>query len=597
VPLGWLKRRFGGRPEPVATEPRVSPVATSAAADLRFKEAPSLIRAPIASADYQAALHVLERELAGQSGATEPEMAFWRVQCLTELGELEEALEVAESALDDHPEVADLYLAQARIHQHRGNSVEREEALSMAQHYAPASTAVLNMLGDLSREKKDNKGAISYYAESLGLQYSARTAMLLASAYSESDMFEESEKIIREALDRFPDDYHLLGNLGRLLTTTDRYEDAIEILHRLADLPVLDIQLWADLTYVHYCFGELKQAEYYVRKILSIEPSNYGASYYLGLIQLARGEFSEAWENYRWRMLASMKHGRHYSFPDWEGTPSPERTLLIFAEQGLGDQIMFSGCLPEVLDAGQRVLLECDERLTELFARSFPQARVVPWAKHRRADWTGDVGEIDCQIAMGDLPGLYRRSVDSFPDHGGYLKPDPSKVARWRTRLAELGEGSRIGISWRGGTVKTRRSIRSIEPEDWEALLAIPDAHFISLQYGDVDEDLKTFSEIHGVRIHHWQEAIDDYDETAALVAALDGVSTVCTAIAHLTGALGQRGWVATPVIPEWRYMTGGRRWLWYPQMTLVRQEQLGEWGGVMAEIARDVSAHCRRAC
>lgn len=591
MPLDWLKKKLQQRTSTVVTEPGESRGTAEAPSDLRFTEAPSSIHRFVATADYQQAMQILEDE---HAGAPEPETVFWLIRCLTELGQLKKALEATESALDRYPDIADFYLAQAEILRQEGKNAECREALSMAQHYAPASTKVLNFLGDLSLQEKDSEEAIENYADSLRLHYSVDTAKLLAKAYSDANRFDESEQIVREALEKSPDDYQLLGRLGRLLTVTDRYEEAIEIQRRLADLPVVDTQIYADLTYVHYCLGELDQAQYYVGKILSIEPANYNARYYLGLIQLAKGDFSQAWDNYSWRMLASMVHGPRFAFPEWNGVTSADRTLLIFAEQGLGDQIMFCGCVPQVLSAGQKVLLECDERLTGLYQRSFPEARVAPWAKYSKLKWTEDAGNIDYQIAMGDLPGLYRRSADAFPDHGGYLKADPEKVARWRKRLSDLGDDCWIGISWRGGTVKSRRSIRSIEPEDWGPLLAIPNAHFVSLQYGEVDEDIKAFTEAHGIQVHHWQEAIDDYDETAALIAAMDGVATVCTAVAHLTGALGQRGWVATPVIPEWRYMTGGEHWLWYPQMALVRQEKLGDWHDVMETITHQVSTLCR---
>jgi len=597
MPLTWWRRRANHGGSGGARPPR----AKSADADgdsraLTYSEPPEKIRELITLQDYEGALQVLDEDAPKAKEIADPESDYWQVVCLIEVARFEEASRAVEGAIDEHPDCADLYYAQALLLNQQGLATECEEALSLALHYAPASTSILNMLGDIRRMHKDNEGAIAYFSRSLECDFSAETASKLVSIYSESGRLDEAEALVRQGLERVPDNYNLQGNLGRLLMMTDRYEEAIQVQKRLVEVPVLNIQLYRDLTYVHYCLGELDQAKYYLNKILSIEPASYDARYYLGLIQLAQGDFSEAWDNYRWRLIASMEHGRHYAFPEWDGKPTSDTTLLIYAEQGLGDQIMFCGCVPELLARGQRVILECDERLAALFARSFPQARVVPWAKDRKAAWIGEVGRIDCQIAMGDLPGLYRRSQDAFPDHRGYLKPDPEKVAKWRERLGRLQGSCSIGISWRGGTIKSRRSIRSIEPPDWAPLLALPDTDFISLQYGEVRDDLKAFSETHGVTVHHWQEAIDDYDETAALVAALDGVVTVCTAIAHLTGAVGQIGWVATPVIPEWRYMTGGERWLWYPQMALIRQTRIGHWREVMDTIASRASEGCLNA-
>ena len=159
-------------------------------------------------------------------------------------------------------------------------------------------------------------------------------------------------------------------------------------------------------------------------------------------------------------------------------------------------------------------------------------------------------------------------------------------MAYWRARLDALGPGAKIGISWRGGTTRTRRRLRSISLGDWRPVLDLPGATFVSLQYHrDAPEEVDAFRRDTGVAIHHWQDAIDDYDETAALVCALDAVVSVCTAVVHLGGALGRPVYVVVPFSPEWRYGLVGDSMPWYPSVKLFRQREVGEWTGPIAEI------------
>ena len=139
------------------------------------------------------------------------------------------------------------------------------------------------------------------------------------------------------------------------------------------------------------------------------------------------------------------------------------------------------------------------------------------------------------------MPRFIRRGLDDFPRHQGYLKADPERIASWRERLDQMGSGLKVGIAWAGGVRKTRRALRSIPLERWRPVLQTPAVHFASLQYtADAGATVAALREQHGVRVEHWNEAISDYEETAALVCALDLVISVCTAVIHLGGALGR---------------------------------------------------------
>jgi hypothetical protein len=297
------------------------------------------------------------------------------------------------------------------------------------------------------------------------------------------------------------------------------------------------------------------------------------------------GDYGRGWVDYESRLLSAKQPPRSRRLPRWHGGALGGRTLLVYGDQGLGDEIMFASCLKEVAREAGRCIIECAPKLVPLFARSFAGAEVYAWA------WDGPVADdgrdADLEIPLSSLPLYRRRSLADFPAHSGYLVADAARIDHWRARLASLGRGLKVGISWRGGTYKTRTSKRSIPLEHWLPILRVPGVQFVSLQYTkDTAGELSALREAHGVEVTHWPEAIDDYDETAALMSALDLTISVCTAVIHLGGALGRPVWVMVPMGPEWRYGFAGERMPWYPSVRLVRQREIGNWAGVVTAVA-----------
>jgi ADP-heptose:LPS heptosyltransferase len=190
----------------------------------------------------------------------------------------------------------------------------------------------------------------------------------------------------------------------------------------------------------------------------------------------------------------------------------------------------------------------------------------------------------DYQVPIGSLPLHFRRRAEDVPTRA-YLVADERKVAAWKSRLEALGPGPKIGLSWRGGVGHTGKARRSLTLEQLRPIFGTAGAHFVNLQYTDAQAELGELRKRHAITVHHWQEAIDDYDETAALVCALDRVVTVCTSIVHLTGALGRPAIVMVPFGSDWRYGAEGSRMLWYPSVHLVRQAAIGEWSGVLETV------------
>lgn len=393
----------------------------------------------------------------------------------------------------------------------------------------------------------------------------------------------------RRALELEPDAAGVWANLGMCLRSDGRTSEALVALERSLALDPGNPEAAVTRAAALSDAARYEAAEASLRALLAAHPGHAQAHALLAHIMLLNGRFTEGWEEYEWRRrLPHAESLAPVSIPLWDGAPAPGRLLLLRSEQALGDQIMLASCVPDVMARVGEVWLECDPRLVPLFAGSYPAVRVFPRADRGPAAWATESRQPELQIPLGGLPRLLRPRLGDFPRREGYLRADPVRVAKWRARLAEAGPRPHIGISWRGGARATRQHLRSIPLNEWGPILGRKAASFVSLQYGPVDDDLEALRALPGrPAVRHFPEAIADYCETAALVAALDLVVSVQTAVVHLAGALGRPTWALVSAAPEWRYMAAGERMPWYDSVRLVRQQRLREWGPVIEEVAR----------
>lgn len=313
-----------------------------------------------------------------------------------------------------------------------------------------------------------------------------------------------------------------------------------------------------------------------------------------GVFLLTCGDFGEAWRYYEARHLCAGAVPRNFPAPLWRDESLEGRTLLITCEQGLGDELNFASVIPDAIAAAGHCIIECDVRLESLYRRSFPTATVTGIERKTNEKWSlelegrlDSIPKFDFWTHIGTLPLHFRASAEAFPKSGAYLRADPERVAYWRERLAALGPGLKVGISWRGGVALTNTASRSLALKQFEPLFSVPGVQFVSVQYGDNRAELDAFAAESGHRVHLWQDAIDNYDETAALVSALDMIVTVGTAIVHLAGALERPVWVMTPLGVGWRYGRATPTMPWYPSARVFRQEKNYVWDRVIANVKR----------
>ncbi|MEX1223224.1 MAG: tetratricopeptide repeat protein, partial [Pirellulales bacterium] len=309
---------------------------------------------------------------------------------------------------------------------------------------------------------------------------------------------------------------------------------------------------------------------------------------------LLLGDFAAGFADFDYRYKCGEVEIDRYPQPRWRGEPLAGKSIVLHAEQGIGDEILFASCFTEVIEQADRAAIVCEPRLAPLFQRSFPAARV--FGISRRRDFTPpELPEtFDYQLPFGGLPSLLRRREEDFPRRTSFLQVDAAQRRQWSERFAKLGDGLKIGISWRTGGKPADRRKRTTQLAQWRSLFELPGVDWINLQYGDVEDDLLQASEQLGVTIHDYPAAdpLIDMDGFAAQVAALDLVISVGNATVHLAGALGVEAWCLLPQVPSWRWMLQGARSPWYQSVSLFRQPRRGDWQPVFAQVHEQL---CRR--
>ena len=512
-------------------------------------------------------------------GPRDPLAHFQLGEALLRQGRNAEAEAALRAALAADPGYVPAWIRLCDILRATGALDEAEACAAAALERDEESAAAWHAAGMVLKERGRTSAAIERFEKALSLEPARVQALLqIGEILRYENRIAEAERRFREGLRLRPEDTGLAVDLAQTLSDQMRYDEAFALLDKvLARKPDSAMALATkgvllDLT------GRAAEAESLLGSALARDPGNPDIGYNLAICRLRHGDFAEGWRGFELRRQKENFIGRYRKFPfaEWQGEPLEGKAILVYPEQGLGDELMYASCIGALAARARHVALECDPKLGALFTRSFAQSTVIARRRTFVNDWVNHLEpRPDFQVPIGSLPRF-------FPSSVSYLKADPQKVARWQERLEALGPGKKVGLSWQGGVGHTGRMRRSLTLEQLAPVLSGEGMHFVSLQYTDVTKGSEVMKRL---KIHHWQEAIDDYDETAALVCALDKVLTVCTAIVHLTGALGRPALVMVPFGSDWRYGASGERMSWYPSVRLVRQQRIGDWASVLEEV------------
>jgi tetratricopeptide (TPR) repeat protein len=562
------------------------------------------------------------RRVLGHGGGGDGARVVAEALRLEKAGQSREAREHLRSALNAGLEVgAPLLSLLARLEAQAGDPAQARELLERAARLEPRSADVQADLGNVHGMMGERSAAMSCYRAALALDPQHAVAHnnigLLLAPHGERaaalDHFRaaleadpQCTPAIRNLVAWVPDDAVPAADIAAFERIVARYPDhaeahaalgalhlrgafaagpALAALDRAIALGLDDADVHARRGVALHDLGCVEQAIDAYDRALARNSQHIPARFHRALSLLALGRFAEGWPDYELRLRSEDRPRRAMPGLRWQGEPLAGRTLLVHAEQGVGDEILFASCLPDVIRAAGRCIVECDARLAGLYRRSFPGATIVGGSQHEPIAIPEGVG-VDFHVPIGSLPAYLRRRLADFPAGAGYLRADAQRTAAWRARLAQSGQGRSIGIAWRGGTLRSRGPVRSIEPRELAPVLRTPGVRWVSLQRGVARSELEEIGREHGSHLVMFPEALDDLDEAAALLEALDLVVTTDSTVAQLAGAVGRPVWVLLPIGAEWRYGAAGERMPWYPSARLFRQSCRGDWSGPLDAVA-----------
>jgi Tfp pilus assembly protein PilF len=401
----------------------------------------------------------------------------------------------------------------------------------------------------------------------------------LGTVLESAGKLEEATACYRRALSGKPDFAEALNNLGVILNKQGRYAEAMAYYQQALKLKPDYLDVHHNIGTVLVDQGKLDEGIASYERALQIHPDYVEAHLGRAQARLQLGDFDRGWPEYEWRWRRKEFPPRPFQQPAWDGSALDGRTILLHAEQGLGDTLQFIRYAPLVKQRGGWVIVECQEILLPLLATC---AGIDRLAAHGSA-----LPFFHSHAPLVSLPGILRTTLDTLPADVPYLHANPELVERWRQDLATT-EAFKIGIAWQGNPGHVNDRNRSFPLASFTPLCQLSGVRLFSLQRGPGTEQLTEAAE--PFSIPDLGSRFQTFQDTAAALANLDLVITVDSALAHCAGALGIPVWVLVPYAADWRWLLHREDSPWYPTMRLFRQERPGDWKSVFARVTAEVS-------
>jgi tetratricopeptide (TPR) repeat protein len=406
------------------------------------------------------------------------------------------------------------------------------------------------------------------YDEALPLIYSvleehpndAATLNFLGYIWLMGDKPAFAYQFFRRALQEMPGNKAIWTSLGRAAHELNMYEDALKYFLKSAELDPTYALAYSNAAATLVQTSKWDDAEKACKMALECNPNDLHGQLNLSHAYLAKGEWEKGWEY--WGKSLGGKFRKEWVYGDevrWDG--SPDKTLVIYGEQGLGDEIFYGSCINDAIEISKKVYIDCDPRLETLFKRSFPKAEVHGTRKQDNVEWANGIS-FDARCAIGGLPEFCRKQSKSFPGTP-FLVPNDDQVNMWKSMFKTWGK-TVIGITTKGGISYTNAKGRILTEDDLKPLLKRKDIQLVSLDY-NVER------KIDGVKYFEFATNAKDYDVTASLIAACDMVLGVNTTALHCSAAMGVKTWCLVPKWHQWRYAQPSMPW--YRHMRLIYQD------------------------
>ena len=485
-------------------------------------------------------------------------------------GDQEKGIRYIKRALVVRPDFPDALNNLAGIHLHAGDAKQALSLLQKALVLHEDYMAGLQTLARVHIRLRDYEGAASAYQRMDALDPGNQSVLKdWAATLLTLGHYGEAEGMFGRVLEQDPANKDARCFLAQTIKAQGRFAEALIILDDiLSDNPeyVPALVHAGDAMQV---IGETSAAIERFRKAVALQPDHAEAHFNLGVSLLTIGDYREGWKEYAWRFRMSAYAGFKppANAPLWAGEPLAGKTILMFAEQGLGDTIQFARYATLLIERGAEVHCQCSQSVADLMATIDGVSAVY--------SLTQAAPRVDYQVSMMELPRLFDTDAETVPAKGGYIHP-PKGSFRTDTRPS-------IGLVWQGNVEHKNDAYRSIPLARFENIVNMDAVAVYSLQVGAGAAQISTLG--WQDRIHDLSPQLSNFADTAEIMSKLDLVISVDTSPAHLAGSLGVPVWVLLPTIADWRWGREGEASCWYRSMRLFRQRRLGMWDDVFAEL------------
>lgn len=463
-----------------------------------------------------------------------------------------------------------------------------EEILETDTNHAGAN----HLTGRLAQRAGNNELAVEYFGRAAATEPTeTRHPFAQAAALRQLDRNSEAIKSLKTALVLNPEFHAAHFNLANALKDEGDFLAALPHYKTATDLLPNNVDYLANLAACHRELEEMGQALAAIDRAIAAKPDAFNLAWDRAQMLLMAENFQDGWDAYpsRFEIGPTAFRRRHQDRPEWDGHPIASGKLLLWGDQGIGDEMIVGSLISEAQALAPEIILECEPRLVPLFDRSLPNVEVVARGDPPD-DRLMDIA-IVAQLPTGDLPRLLRRQRESFVPNPGYLRADTDAIAEVASRLPAEIDSQQVGISWESANPFYKQRV-DVPLTLWDEVLSVEGIQFTSVQYGDHKETLAAASERTGITIH-WDPEIDlwsDIDGAAALLLNLDLVIAVSNSTACLAGALGVPVWQLLPTAPEFYWGLSNEDTLWFQSMRLKRQTSAGDWEELMVRLADDLT-------
>ncbi|PZV17506.1 MAG: hypothetical protein DCF22_03530 [Leptolyngbya sp.] len=508
---------------------------------------------------------------------------------LLESDRTEEAIASYRQALELRPTYAEACNNLGNALQRLGQRDEAVAEYRRALELRPNFVEALSNLGAVLRDQKKNVEGISYLEQALSLQPGfAEIHNNLGNAYQELDRLEDAIACYRKAVELKPELAEVRSNLGNMLQYIGEFDEAFEHFAQAIATQADFAGAYNNLGIARRNSGDLDAAFIAYDRAIELKPDFIEAHWNKALNYLLIGDLKTGFAGYeqrfQWSKFIEQNPSRNFTQPRWDGTPLDGKTVLLYAEQGMGDTIQFIRYVSLVAQQGGHIILECHPPLVNLLQAIPHIEQIIPYGT--------PLPSFDVHAPLMSLPYILGTTLETIPTDIPYLSVvngegqgfDVSAQPNGaRGELAIHQSQFKIGFVWDGNPQNPYNRSRTCPLELLLPLAEIPGVTLYSLQKEPKPEDvalLQAHPEIQDLR-----SRLDNFTDTAALIQQLDLIIAVDTAVAHLAGALGKPTWLLLPFAPDWRWMCDRTDSPWYPTMRLLRQPSYGDWETVLVEV------------